>query len=114
MPGNPCGSGSTGVVTELVLPRATTIDPTRPIRCFYLPRNATNTNQFEEVTGQTWSAFGSTGDICPAAPRPGVDHQGAQNIGYRPLPSGSMLEIFVPSPPPLRSAAPADPTRTTG
>ena len=96
VPGNPCGTGSTGVVTELVLPRSTTIDPTRPIRCFYLPRNSTNTNQFVEVTGQTWSAFGSTGDICPAAPRPGVYHQGAQNIGYRPIPSGAMLELFVP------------------
>ena len=96
VPGNPCGTGSTGVVTELVLPRSTTVDPTRPIRCFYLPRNSTDTNQFVEVTGQTWSAFGSTGDICPATARPGVYHQGAQNIGYRPIPSGGMLEIFVP------------------
>jgi hypothetical protein len=95
VPGNPCGSGSTVVSTELVLPRATTIDPTRAIRCFYLPRNSTNTNQFVEVTGQTWSAFGSSGDICPATPRPGL-YQGAQSIGYRPIPSGAMLELFVP------------------
>lgn len=95
IPGNPCGSGSSSVVTELVLPRDTSIDPTRPIRCFYLPRNA-SVDQFQEVTGGQWQAFGSSGDVCPAQAQPAAYTQGGWNIGYRPLASGSMLQIFVP------------------
>ena len=96
IPGNPCGSGSSGVSTDLILPRNTQFDASRSIRCFYLPRNASNTDQFVEVTGQTWSAFGSSGDVCPAQPSPSSYHQGAYNIGFRPLASGTQLEIFVP------------------
>lgn len=96
VPGNPCGSGSSSIVTELVLPRDTAIDGTRPIRCFYLPRNAADTTQFSEVTGEQWSAFGSSGRICPAQAQPAAYTQGGWNIGYRPVPSGSMLQIFVP------------------
>ncbi|WP_445150965.1 thrombospondin type 3 repeat-containing protein [Baekduia sp. Peel2402] len=95
VPGNPCGVGSSGISTDLILPKGTAIDGGRPIRCFYLPRGA-NTNAFQEVTGQTWSAFGSSGPICPSSPSPSAYHAGAYNIGYRPLASGGMLEIFVP------------------
>lgn len=95
VPGNPCGVGSAGIQTELILPHDTAYDSTRQIRCFYLSRNATRTDQFSEVTGQTWSAFGSSGQICPAQPGAGM-HQGALSIGYRPLVSGGMLQIFVP------------------
>ena len=100
VPGNPCGVGSAGIQTELILPHDTAYDGSRQIRCFYLSRNATRTDQFVEVTGQTWSAFGSSGQICPAQPGAGM-HQGALSIGYRPLVSGGMLQIFVP----VRSAA---------
>ncbi|MDO8210860.1 hypothetical protein [Conexibacter sp. CPCC 206217] len=95
VPGNPCGVGSSGISTDLILPRNTEIDGSRQIRCFYLPRNA-NTDAFVEVTGQTWSAFGSSGQICPAQASPSAYHQGAFNVGFRPLASGAMLEIFVP------------------
>lgn len=98
VPGNPCGPGSSGIVTDLVLPRSTSIDASRPIRCFYLPRDATSTDQFVEVTGQSWQAFGGSGKICPATNEvtPSPYTSGAWNIGYRPVPSGAQLQVFVP------------------
>lgn len=95
IPGNPCGPGSSGVISDLAIPPGAAYDPTRPIRCFFLSRTATSTDQFQEVTGQRWAAFGGEGDICPASPQPGT-RPGTMNIGYRPIPSGTMLELFVP------------------
>ncbi len=95
VPGNPCGTGSAGLQTELILPHDTSFDASRQIRCFYLPRSASRVDQFSEVTGQTWSAFGSSGQICPAQPGVGM-HQGALSVGFRPMASGGMLQIFVP------------------
>ncbi|HST38105.1 MAG TPA: hypothetical protein VLK58_01285 [Conexibacter sp.] len=96
VPGNPCGLGSAGIATDLLLPHGTAIDTTRQIRCFYLSRNATRVDQFSEVTGQTWSAFGSSGQICPAQASPSMYHSGGYSIGFRPLVNGSQLQVFVP------------------
>lgn len=97
IPGNPCGPGSSGVVTDLILPKSTQIDTSRPIRCFFLSRGQPTQN-FEEVTGQSWQGLGQSGKICPAVTElvasgytPGV-----LNIGYRLQASGTMLSIFVP------------------
>lgn len=96
VPGNPCGLGSAGIATDLLLPHGTSIDTTRQIRCFYLSRNATRVDQFSEVTGQTWEGFGSRGQICPAQATPSIYHSGGYSIGFRPLVNGGQLQIFVP------------------
>jgi hypothetical protein len=93
IPGNPCGPGSSSVQTELVLPPNTAVDPSRPIRCFGQPRNQ---NTFVELTGGSWSAFGSSGPYCPTAPGPAFYNQGALSFGFRPLASGQLFQIFVP------------------
>ncbi len=93
IPGNPCGSGSSLVQTELVLPPGTSVDSSAPIRCFGEPRNS---NTFVELTGGSWSAFGGSGPYCPSAPGPAVYNQGALSFGYRPLASGQLFQIFVP------------------
>src|SRR3954470_13117938 len=65
IPGNPCGSGSAFVGTDLVLPRGTTVDTSAPIRCFVQGRTA---NTFAEATGVNWGPFlGSNGPYCPTS-----------------------------------------------
>ena len=65
IPGNPCGSGSSVVGTDLVLPRGTTVDTSKPIRCFGQGRTAST---FGELTGGNWGPFlGSSGPYCPAS-----------------------------------------------
>src|SRR3954451_4333026 len=39
VPGNPCGTGSSAIGTDLVLPPNTAIDTSAPIRCFGKPNN---------------------------------------------------------------------------
>lgn len=95
IPGNPCGPGSSAVSTEVAMPPGTSFDPTRSIRCFYLDRNATNVDQFQEVTGQTWNAFGGSGQMCPSVPSAGTN-PGTVGAGFRPLPNGSQFSVFVP------------------
>ena len=41
IPGNPCGSGSSSVVTTLVMPPNTQVDTSRQVKCYGLPRNTT-------------------------------------------------------------------------
>lgn len=109
IPGNPCGSGSTSVVTTLVMPPYTDFDSSRQIRCFGLPRSASG---WQELTGQNWSFLGQSGPYCPSAPSPSPYHPGGLQFGFRPLASGQMFWIFVPvkSTQPLIGAArsPAD------
>ena len=90
VPGNPCGTGVSSVVTDLVLPRNTTYDSSRPIRCFATHRFSSD---FGEVTNETWSFLGYSGRYCPTGPT--VAPIG-QRFGYRPLANGQLFEIFVP------------------
>ena len=94
IPGNPCGSGSTSVVTTLVMPPSTSVDSSRQIRCFGLPRATGST--WQELTGGSWSAFGQSGPYCPTQPTASPYHPGGQQFGFRPLASGQMFWIFVP------------------
>jgi hypothetical protein len=98
IPGNPCGSGSSSVVTTLVLPphTQTAIDATHPIKCFGLPRNATSTTPWQDVTNQSWSFLGSSGPYCPTQPSVSPYHQGGLQFGFRPLANGQLFWIFVP------------------
>lgn len=98
IPGNPCGSGSTIVATDLALPHNTAYDPTGQIRCFGQPRNAST---FSELTGGNWSfTFSngntSTGPYCPTTAGPSQSGYGGIGVGYRPLASGQMFQLFVP------------------
>ncbi len=99
IPGNPCGSGSSAVATDLVLPPHTEVDTGAPIRCFGQPRSS---NTFVELTGGSWSAFGGSGPYCPTTASPSTFQSGALSFGFRPLASGQLFEIFVP----VKSTAP--------
>jgi hypothetical protein len=94
IPGNPCGSGSSSVVTTLIMPPNTNFDSSRQIRCFGLGRSAGAT--WQEITGQSWSFLGSSGPYCPTQPSISPYHQGGLQMGFRPLANGQMFWIFVP------------------
>jgi len=94
IPGNPCGSGSTVVGTDLVLPRGTSVDTGAQIRCFGQPRNAAT---FIELTGGGWSFMNSSGPYCPAQVGGSLTGTpGAVGVGFRPLASGQLYQLFVP------------------
>src|SRR3954453_23179645 len=95
IPGNPCGSGSSVVGTDLVLPRGTSVDTSKQIRCFGQGRTQ---NTFGELTGGTWGPyFGSTGQYCPASVGGSLTGtSGAVGVGFRPLANGQLYELFVP------------------
>jgi hypothetical protein len=90
IPGNPCGTGSSSVATDLVMPAGTSYDPSRPIRCFGTNRFS---GDFFEVTNQTWNFLGQSGRYCPTGPTAAPI---GQRFGFRPLANGQMFEIFVP------------------
>lgn len=98
IPGNPCGSGSSSVVTTLVMPphTQTAIDAAHPIKCFGLPRNSTSTTPWQDLTNQSWSFLGSSGPYCPTQPSISPYHQGGLQFGFRPLANGQLFWIFVP------------------
>lgn len=102
IPGNPCGSGSSSVVTTLVLPPHTSVDSARPIRCFGLPRNHDQNTPWQDLAGQSWSFLGSSGPYCPTQPSVSPYHQGGLQFGFRPLANGQLFWIFVP----VKSTAP--------
>ena len=93
VPGDPCGPGSSAIETDVVLPPNTTIDTSAPIRCFGEPRGAST---FIELTGASWSFEGSSGPYCPTTATPSVLHSGGWSLGFRPLASGQLFQIFVP------------------
>jgi hypothetical protein len=93
VPGDPCGPGSSSIETDVVLPPNTAIDPTAPIRCFGEPRGAST---FVELTGGSWSFDGYSGPYCPITATPSALHTGAWSLGFRPLASGQLFQIFVP------------------
>jgi hypothetical protein len=109
VPGDPCGPGSSAIETDVVLPPNTTIDTSAPIRCFGEPRGAST---FLELTGGSWSFEGYSGPYCPATATPSSLHSGAWSLGFRPLATGQLFQIFVPviSTAPLvgAGASPAD------
>ncbi len=94
IPGDPCGSGSSNVVTDVFLPRGVSEDTSAPIRCFGQPKSASSPG---EITGGTWSFMGYSGKYCP-------DHLGptqtgapyTHGAGYRPLANGTLFWLFVP------------------
>lgn len=96
IPGNPCGSGSSSVVTTLILPPSTQVDSSRPVRCFGLPRNHNQDTPWQDLGNQSWSFLGSSGPYCAAQPSISPYHQGGLQFGFRPLASGQMFWIFVP------------------
>ena len=91
VPGDPCGPGSSAIETDVVLPPHTTIDTSAPIRCFGQPRNAST---FVELTGTIWSFNGSSGPYCPTHATPSALHSGGWSLGFRPLASGQLFQIF--------------------
>jgi hypothetical protein len=93
VPGNPCGTGSSAISTDVILPPGTSIDTSKPIRCFGVPRNQT---AWQELTNATWSFLGSSGRYCPTGASPSALHGGAYNIGFRPIANGQLFQIFVP------------------
>ena len=74
----------------------TAIDATHPIKCFGLPRNATDTTPWQDITNQSWSFLGSSGPYCPSQPSISPYHQGGLQFGFRPLANGQLFWIFVP------------------
>ena len=96
IPGNPCGSGSSSVVTTLVLPPHTNVDSSRPIRCFGLPRNHDANTPWQDLANQSWSFLGSSGPYCPTQPSSSPYHQGGLQFGFRPLANQQFFWIFVP------------------
>jgi hypothetical protein len=93
VPGNPCGSGSSAIGTDVILPPGTSIDESKPIRCFGQGRTEST---FSEITNDTWSFLGSSGRYCPTSASPSSLHSGAYNIGFRPLANGQLFQIFLP------------------
>jgi len=93
IPGNPCGSGSSSVGTDLKMPKNTAFDPSRPIRCFGDPSGGPS--DFGELTGGNWNFNGQSGPYCPIAPHSPFSGIG-QGFGFRPLASGSFFWLFVP------------------
>jgi hypothetical protein len=93
VPGNPCGTGSSAISTDVILPPNTTIDTSRAIKCFGQPSSAST---FSDITNETWSFLGSSGRYCPTQALPSSLHSGAWNIGFRPLASGQLFQVFVP------------------
>ncbi len=97
VPGNPCGSGTSVIGTDLILPRGTSVDTSAPIRCFGKPRNS---DDFGELTGGIWTMpaemGGGSGDYCPATVSGSLTGYGQYGVGFRPVVSGQMFQIFVP------------------
>lgn len=102
IPGNPCGSGSSNVVTTLILPPSTQVDSSRQIRCWGLPRVHNQDTPWQDLTNQSWSFLGSSGPYCPSQPSISPYHQGGLQFGFRPLANGQFFWIFVP----VKSSAP--------
>jgi hypothetical protein len=96
IPGNPCGTGSSSVVTTLILPPTTQVDSSRQVRCFGLPRNHDENTPWQDLTNQSWSFLGSSGPYCAAQPSISPYHQGGLQFGFRPLANGQFFWIFVP------------------
>ncbi|MBJ7353389.1 MAG: hypothetical protein JHC98_01060 [Thermoleophilaceae bacterium] len=96
IPGNPCGTGSTIVSTDLSFPKGTSYDPARQIRCFGIPRNG---NTWSELTGGSWDmrpiGINAYGPYCPTSTTPSASGAGI-GFGYRALVSGQMYQLFVP------------------
>jgi hypothetical protein len=110
IPGNPCGSGSSSVVTTLILPPSTEVDSGRQVRCFGLPSNHTDATPWLDLTNESWSFLGQSGPYCAAQPTVSPYHQGGLQFGFRPLASGQFFWIFVPvksSSPLIGSAGPS-------
>lgn len=96
IPGNPCGTGSTIVTTDLSFPKGTGYDASRQIRCFGIGRNASN---WSELTGGSWDlrpiGINATGPYCPTSVTPSATGSGV-GFGYRALASGQLYQLFVP------------------
>jgi len=102
IPGNPCGTGSSSVVTTLILPPNTQVDSSRQTRCFGLPRNHNDSTPWEDLTNASWSFLGQSGPYCAAQPSISPYHPGGLQFGFRPLANGQLFWIFVP----VKSSAP--------
>jgi hypothetical protein len=96
IPGNPCGTGSSSVVTTLVMPPSTTVDSSRPVKCYGLGRNATPTTPWEDLTNSSWNFLNQSGPYCAHQPTTSPYHQGGLQFGFRPLANGQLFWIFVP------------------
>lgn len=96
IPGNPCGSGSSSVVTTLVMPPNTQVDTSRQVKCYGLPRNHNDTTPWLDLTNESWSFLGQSGPYCAHQPTVSPYHQGGLQFGFRPLANGQLFWIFVP------------------
>jgi hypothetical protein len=92
VPGHPCGTNVSLVSPQVVLPAGTSIDTSKPIRCFGISRAGNSS----ELTNESWQLpTGSSGRYCPQAATAG-SYQGAQRLGYRPIGNGQFFEVVVP------------------
>ena len=96
IPGNPCGTGSSSVVTTLVMPPNTQVDTSRQVKCYGLPRNANDTTPWQDLTNASWSFLNQSGPYCAAQPTVSPYHPGGLQFGFRPLANGQLFWIFVP------------------
>jgi hypothetical protein len=102
IPGNPCGTGSSSVVTTLILPPSTEVDTSRQVKCYGLPRNHDENTQWLDLTNESWNFLGQSGPYCAGQPSVSPYHQGGLQFGFRPLANGQFFWIFVP----VKSSAP--------
>lgn len=92
IPGNPCGSGSAGIQTDLFLPPGVQLDGSRGVRCFGVPRNSTN---WVELTGGDWTYSPTIkGKYCEN--QLGALSASSFRVGFRVLASGQLFQVFVP------------------
>jgi hypothetical protein len=94
--GNPCPKGSDIIFTDLALPPDTSIDGSRPIRCFSTQRNSSD---FYESTNEGWDmrpiGINAYGRTCPNALTPSATGHGV-GLSYRGLASGQQFIMYVP------------------
>jgi hypothetical protein len=102
IPGNPCGTGSSSVVTTLVMPPNTDVDTSRQVKCYGLPRNHDDTTPWLDLTNESWSFLNQSGPYCAHQPTVSPYHQGGLQFGFRPLANGQFFWMFVP----VKSTAP--------
>lgn len=94
--GNPCPNGSDIIATDLALPPGTSIDGSRPIRCFSTHRNSSD---FYESTNEGWDmrpiGINAYGRTCPNSLTPSATGYGV-GLSYRGLASGQQFMMYVP------------------
>ena len=96
IPGNPCGSGSSSVVTTLVLPPHTNVDSSRPIRCFGLPRSHDAKRPGRTSPARAGASWARAGPTAPPSRASRPTTRAASSSASGRLANGQLFWIFVP------------------